>query len=155
MSKHFSWDEVIHSSTARIKGINNELPFHLKSNVLRTMEHMEEVRKLLGGQPLYVNSWFRCPELNKAVGGSKTSAHMKGMAVDFEHPHLARREVFQRLALSNIPFDQLIHEGTKDGMSDWMHIGFTNGRPRKQIMTGVGEQLGGKFDFARYHVTTG
>lgn len=154
MSKHFTWDEVTKSSTARIKHILNKVPERYVPNVLATMDRMEIVRHLLGDKPLHVNSWYRCPELNKAVGGSSTSAHLKGLAVDFECEHLGLAQVFQKIALSSLPFDQLIHEGTKDG-ANWVHIGFSNLTPRRQVLTAWGEKLGGTMAFARYHVTTG
>lgn len=148
LSEHFSWLEAVASVTASKLGINNIVPAALRPNVQRTAAEMEKVRTLLGEIPLRVNSWYRSPALNKAIGGSKTSAHMKGLAVDFESPRLSNAEIFDRIAASDIQFDQLIHERTKSG-ADWVHIGFSEGPPRREVMRAAGQTLGGKMTFTR------
>jgi zinc D-Ala-D-Ala carboxypeptidase len=101
------------------------------------------VRSLLGGVAIHINSSYRGPALNAAIGGSKTSAHMKGLAADFIAPSFGSvLEIAQAIAASGIVFDQLIHEyGT------WVHIGLaaTGKTPRQQklsIFKGTGYLTG-------------
>jgi hypothetical protein len=147
LTKPFSWAEAARSPTAVRRKIDNTLPIELFANVEYTAHQMERVRLLLG-RPIRVNSWYRCPALNAAVGGSKTSAHMRGMAVDFEPVGMPLMQAFETLAVWDGPFDQLIHEGTRDG-ADWIHIGFTNGTPRQEVLRARGDVLGGAMTFTR------
>jgi zinc D-Ala-D-Ala carboxypeptidase len=153
LSAHFSWDEASKSSTASVRGIDNSIPETLKANVIRTAGHMEEVRALLGGTPLRVTSWYRSRELNKAIGGSRTSAHMRGLAVDFKPPAgMTLYAAFETIAKSSIPFDQLIEERTRDG-AWWIHIGFSEGTPRREVLRAEGYKLGGPMVYRRIKVS--
>src|SRR4051812_28605828 len=82
LSPHFSWSEVETSPTALRLGIMNALPEELLVNVARTAQMLECVRAILG-EPILISSWYRCPELNKAVGSSSGFVHPKGLAGDF------------------------------------------------------------------------
>lgn len=148
LTAHFSWAEAAKSTTADAKGIDNTIPATLRPNVERVAAVMEQVRTLLGDHPLKVNSWYRCPALNKAVGGSPKSAHMQGFAVDFETNHILNAKAFELVATSDIVFDQLIHEQTKSG-ADWIHLGLSYGPPRRQVMAASGDTLGGAMAFRR------
>lgn len=148
LAPHFAMSEVSRSATAAAKGIDNSVPLPLRYNIGRTAELMEHIRELLGGHPLKVTSWYRCEALNTAIGGSKSSAHMKGLAVDWKPTHLELRAAFSRVGTSAIPFDQLIVEGTKSG-AGWIHIGLSEREPRREILSAFGEQLGGRMDFSR------
>ena len=153
LTEHFSWAEVIHSDTALRRNIDNSLPPDLFPNAQRTAEHMEQVRALLHSA-IKVNSWYRCLMLNTAVGGARTSYHMKGLAVDFSPAAGSLNGAFEKLALSTIPFDQLIQEGTKDGAA-WIHIGFAEmgKKPRRDVLTAWGNKLGGSMVFTRVTVS--
>lgn len=120
ISDHFSMEEVIFSETAERRGINNSLPQSLIPVVKNTASNMEDVRNLLG-HPIHVNSWYRCPSLNTAVGSSLTSQHIKGEAVDFICPAFGTPlSICKKIlsASSTIKFDQLILEHS------WVHISF-------------------------------
>ena len=147
LSANFSWAEVTRSPTATRLGIDNSLPSELVPNVERTVALMEHIRLLIGG-PIKVNSWYRCPALNVAVGGSKTSAHPKGLAVDWEPTTISLDTAFHLVAESSLAFDQLIHEGTRDG-ADWIHLGLSEGPLRRQVMLAAGDALGGTMHFTR------
>jgi hypothetical protein len=140
--------EVTRSATASARGIDNSVPLSLRYNIGRMAEHMECVRALLGGEPIKVNSWYRCPTLNTAVGGSETSVHPKALAVDWRHSTLDLEEAFDRVNASALPFDQLIIEGTADG-AQWIHLGLSEGIPRRGAMRAHGAQLGGPMTFTR------
>lgn len=148
LTAHFSWSEVTASPTAAAKGIDNTLPDHLRANVAQVAALMEEVRALLGGHPLRVNSWYRSPKLNAAIGGSPRSRHMDGLAVDFDVTVGTNDKAFALLAASPIPFDQLIHEQTRSG-ADWIHFGLSTGPLRQQVLAAAGNTLGGPMTFTR------
>ena len=109
---------------------------------------MECVRWFLGDVPINVSSWFRCLSLNTAIKGSKTSAHMKGLAMDFNHSVLSLEEVFIEVKGSKLPFDQLIIEGTQ-GKAEWIHIGLSEDAPRLEAMTASRDFPGGPMIFTR------
>jgi hypothetical protein len=90
---------------------------------------MEAVRKLLGDRPISVSSGYRSPALNRAVAGSRRSAHLTGHAVDFNcYGFGDPLEVCRAIAESDLAFDQLIEEGT------WIHVSF-HPRLRRQVLT--------------------
>ena len=148
LAPHFTMAEVTRSSTAKAKGIDNSVPIHLNRNIGRIAEFMECVRWYLGDVPIIVSSWYRCPTLNKAIGGSQTSAHMKGLAMDFSHSVLALEEVFVEIKGSRLPYDQLIIEGTK-GKAEWIHLGLSEDAPRLEAMTASRDFTGGPMIFTR------
>jgi zinc D-Ala-D-Ala carboxypeptidase len=153
LSPHFTWDEATKSSTAERRGIDNTLPESLRANVIRTAEQMERVRTILGDKPLRITSWYRSRLVNKAIGGSRTSAHMRGLAVDFKPPQgMTLVTAFETIARSDIPFDQLIEERTRDG-AWWIHIGFTEGQPRRDVLRATGVTLGGPMQYRRVHIS--
>ncbi|MEI7661757.1 MAG: D-Ala-D-Ala carboxypeptidase family metallohydrolase, partial [Bacteroidota bacterium] len=75
LSQHFSLEELIFSQDAARQGIDNTPSDAIRQNLARIADILEEVRTLLGDQPMHVSSGYRCPELNTFVHGSKTSAH--------------------------------------------------------------------------------
>ena len=148
LTDHFSWAEVVRSPTAKRLGISNLIPNEqVKKNVERVAETMESVRFLIG-RPIKVNSWYRSPLLNATIGGSKTSAHMRGLAVDWEPVGMSLDQAFDIVLNSSIIFDQLIKEGTRDG-ADWIHLGLSEGPPRGEVLLASGERLGGTMHFRR------
>jgi hypothetical protein len=148
LSAHFTWADAARSATANAKGIDNTIPPACLANVQEVADTMELVRALLGGHPLKVNSWYRCPALNTAIGGSPQSAHMRGLAVDFEPTTMTNDKAFELIAKSDIEFDQLIHERTKSG-ADWIHLGLSETQGRRQVLAAAGDTLGGPMTFRR------
>lgn len=131
--KEFTYEEMTVSQTAARRGISND-PQQAKTvlNLQYTAEMMVHVRKLLGNKPIIVSSGYRSPDLNKIVGGSDTSAHTIGYAVDFTCPGFGEPlAVAKKIAESDLfdEVDQLIHEYDK-----WVHISF-DPRNRKQLLT--------------------
>lgn len=130
LSPNFTLAELTVTKT----GLANNPPGAEFLNLRKAAAMMEEVRALLG-HPIRVNSGYRSPAVNKAVGGSATSDHVKGYAVDFVCPAFGDcRQIAKAIAASKIKFDQLIFEGT------WVHIS-CNPRGRRQVLT----MRGGKY----------
>ena len=129
LTEHFSIEELTASETAGRLGIDNTPPASVVTTLQATATKMEAVRTLLGGLPIHVNSGYRCPALNKAVGGAETSAHLSGDAVDFICPAYGTPlQICQAIANSMLVFDQVIQEGT------WCHVSFAP-TERHQLLT--------------------
>ena len=132
LTKHFTLAEMTVSQTAARLGISNAPDAAAIANLKRVCEALELVRALVGG-PIIVSSGYRGPALNRAIGGSTSSAHMVGLAADFDRPGLTPKQVAQKIAASKIPFDQLILEYPDSG--GWVHLGLSAGAPRRQVLT--------------------
>lgn len=128
LTQHFNLAEFTQSQTATRKGIDNTPNSVIINNLTIVAANMEEVRKLLNNLPISISSGYRSPALNKAVGGSNTSAHVEGWACDFICPAFGTPvQVVDKLKASDLVFDQIIEEGT------WVHISFAPTR-RKQVL---------------------
>ena len=133
LTKNFTWEEVTRSDTAEKLGIQNSYSDDIKINIRFTADKMEMARRILG-EPIKVNSWYRSEKLNSVVGGSKTSAHCYGLAVDFVCPLFGTPSEIVRM-LSGfkdiLEFDQLICEDNK-----WVHIGWRplGEKGRRQVL---------------------
>lgn len=132
LSPHFMLSEFTVSAAATRAGLPNEhLAIH-ERNMTRVAVVMERVRALLGDVPIVIHSGYRSPAVNKLIGGSKTSAHMQGLAVDFTAPRFGDpRSICRAVVDGGIVFDQLIYEGT------WVHLGLAEEGvpPRRQVLT--------------------
>ena len=126
MTPNFSLAEMTVTNT----GLDNAVSNAHKANLLKTARMMEVVRQVLGNKPIKVNSAYRSPTVNKAVGGVPNSAHAIGYAVDFVCPAFGNPyQICLALQKAGIPFDQIIHEKRR-----WVHISF-DPRNRKQLLT--------------------
>ena len=127
LSEHFTLDEFTFSQSAIRHGIDNSPDDNILNNLKYTASNMEKVRSILD-KPIRVSSGYRSPALNKKVGGSNTSAHTLGYAIDFTVSGLTCKEVADIIQRSDIQYDQLIYEGT------WVHISF-DPKMRRQNLT--------------------
>jgi zinc D-Ala-D-Ala carboxypeptidase len=119
LSTNFALAEITESQTASRRGIDNVPDAVTQRNLKRLADTLEVVRTLLGNVPIRISSGYRSPALNKAVGGSKNSAHMKGLAVDFTAPRFGTvLQTAKAIASSDIEFDQIIYE-----YGAWVHLG--------------------------------
>lgn len=126
LTAHFALEEL---ACTQHREIDNLPPPDVVANLRATAARLEEVRRLLGDRVLSVTSGYRCPELNRAVGGSRTSAHLTGRAVDFNCYGFGEPlAVCRAIAEASVAFDQLIEEGT------WVHLSF-DPRLRRQVLT--------------------
>ena len=129
LSEHFTLEELTFSATAQRKQIDNKPPAEVLENMKRLAAGLEEVRAVLGNKPMRINSGYRSPKLNRAVGGARLSAHMAGYAADFVCPDFGSPlKIVKALAATGIQFDKLIQEGT------WVHISFAP-EARRQLLT--------------------
>ena len=127
ISDNITYAEAIHSQTAKRRGIDNT-PTAKQVEVMKlTAEKIfEPLRKFVGG-PIKVNSFFRSAELNKAIGGSRTSQHCKGQAIDIDDVfgHKTNAEMYNWVK-ENLNFDQMIWEFGTDMNPNWVHISYVS-----------------------------
>lgn len=129
LSEHFTLEEFTRSETAARKGLDNSAPSEILDRLTLTAEKMEQVRGILGDAPITVFSGYRSPVVNRAVGGARSSAHMKGYAVDFKARNFSVAEAIKLIRQSPLRFDQLIDE-----FGAWVHISFDPLPMRRQVL---------------------
>lgn len=136
ISPHISEKEATVSATGSRLGIkNNPNPAILATMKITARKLFEPLRTGIG-KPIRIISFYRSPALNKAVGGSKTSQHMTGEAIDAQGMEgVSNLQLFNYIK-DNLDFDQLINEfPDKDGEPSWVHLSYTVKRPnRKEII---------------------
>jgi hypothetical protein len=150
LSKNLALAEVTRSETAKRKGISN----------MPTPEHLENFKKLAEnvfqpirehfGVPIHISSGYRSKALNTAVGGSLSSQHCTGEAIDIDMDGTAitNAEIFNFIK-DNLNFDQMIWEFGTDTNPDWVHVSYeSTGKQRKQIL--VAKRVGGKTTYVPY-----
>ena len=131
LSPHFTLAELTHSNTASRLSIPNVPPASIITQLRNTASQMERVRELLGGRPILISSGYRSDAVNKAVGGSTTSAHRTGHAVDFTCPSFGSPAKVAAHLAKNLPassYDQIIEE-----FGQWIHIGFGPGKRGQKL----------------------
>jgi zinc D-Ala-D-Ala carboxypeptidase len=132
LTPNFSFEELTASETAARDGIDNTPPDALMDNLLALANGLEKVRALLGN-PIHVNSGYRCPALNAKVGGASNSRHMTGLAADIVCPQFGSPlDVCRAVANSGIAVDQVIHE-----FATWCHVSFAapGTAPKHELLT--------------------
>lgn len=136
LTPHFSLDELIFSEVALRHGMDNTPSAGQVASLTRLCAELLEPVRLILGVPMHINSGFRSIEVNGAVGGTHTSAHMSGEAADFVPIGLDLRTTFDMLrARSELPYDQIIIE-----CAAWIHIAIAPEglAPRRQALMATG-----------------
>lgn len=140
ISKHISEKEATKSITALRLGIDNTPnSTHRNNMVLLAEKVFEPLREWVGGA-IKINSFYRSPELNEAIGGSKTSQHCKGQAIDIDdiYGHKTNREMFEWIKENLNSFDQMIYEFGNEENPDWLHISYVSEeKNRNRILKAV------------------
>ena len=141
LSEHLDLSEVTRSDMAKRKGISNEpTPEHLENFKKLAENIFEPIRKHFN-QPIFISSGYRSKELNTAIGGSLTSQHCSGEAIDIDmdgHSNTVTNKAVFDYIKSNLNFDQLIWEFGTDSNPDWVHVSYeSTGRQRKQVLKAV------------------
>lgn len=133
LSNHFTIEEL---TKTEIRKFDNTPPNAIIPNLKRMADILEEVRTLLGGKPIIVNSCYRSKDVNKAVGSKETSQHREGLAADFTCPSYGSVfEIVKRIEESKMMFDQLIMEFYNPATgAGWVHLGIGS-KMRRQTLT--------------------
>lgn len=133
ISKHITYKEATNSSTALKRGIDNTPSPGEVESMKRLAENVFEPLREHFGKPIRVNSFFRSKELNRAVGGSSTSQHVKGEAIDISGIGISNKDLFNYIK-NNLDFDQLIWEFGNDSEPQWVHVSYKEGKNRKNVL---------------------
>ena len=129
ITPHFTLAELTHTDHREFDNTPNEAEL---ANIKRLAEFLEQVKTVLGGKPIMVNSAFRSKAVNDAVGSKDTSQHRIGCAADFRVPGMMPDQVVKAIIAANLPYDQIIRE-----FNSWTHISIPNtpnAKPRKQAL---------------------
>ncbi len=134
ISKHITVKEATQSATATRLKIDNIPNPEVLANMKLVAEKCFEPLREWYGKPIIINSFYRSPALNKAVKGSKTSDHVKGMAIDLDTGSNSENLKLFNWLKDNVEYKQLIHEyGDKSG-PEWVHISYDPKDLRTQIL---------------------
>lgn len=135
LSQHFSLEELSHSDVALRRGLDNSPNAGEVANLVLLCETLLEPVRWMLGTPLHINSGYRSPSVNQAVGGSKASAHMDGRAADFVPEGMNLELAFDQIRLSGLPYDQVILE-----CGAWIHLAIARSgeNPRRQALKASG-----------------
>ena len=125
MTPHFSLAELTATSHRQFDNTPNETEL---ANLQKLAEFLEEVKTLLDGKPIMINSAFRSKQVNDSVGSKDTSQHRLGYAADIRVPGMTPDQVVRALIASDLPFDQVIRE-----FDAWTHVSISPS-PRRQAL---------------------
>jgi uncharacterized protein YcbK (DUF882 family) len=129
LSEHFTLEELTHTDHRQFDNTPNASEL---SNLVRLAAFLEEVKTVLDGKPVMINSAFRCKQVNDAVGSKDTSQHRIGCAADIRVPGVTPDEVVKAVIAAGLGYDQIIREFDR-----WTHISVPNnpdGKPRRQAL---------------------
>ena len=127
ISKHISYREGVYSRTALRRGIKNNPNAEQMENMVAIAEEVFEPLRMWVDGPIKINSFFRSPELNKAIGGSGKSQHCHGQAIDLDDTfgRATNAEMYEFIK-ENLDFDQIIWEFGDDTNPDWVHVSYVS-----------------------------
>jgi zinc D-Ala-D-Ala carboxypeptidase len=137
ISNHISIAESTRSNTAARLGISNIPDVDTIDNMRKVAEEVFEPLREWVGEPIKINSFYRSPDLNTAIGGSKNSQHCKGQAIDIDDTYCSatNAEMFTYIK-NNLDFDQLIWEFGNASNPDWVHVSYVSPeKNRNRILT--------------------
>jgi len=133
ISKHISYKEGVYSRTALRRGIKNNPNAEQMENMITIAEKVFEPLRIWVGGPIKINSFFRSPELNKAIGGSGKSQHCHGQAIDIDDTFgkMSNAEMYEFIK-ENLDFDQIIWEFGDDNNPDWVHVSYVSAEENRK-----------------------
>ncbi len=129
LTPHFTLEELTHTDHREFDNTPNDAEL---ANLIRLADFLEQVKAVLGGKPIMVNSAFRCKQVNDAVGSKDTSQHRIGCAADIRVPSMTPDQVVKAIIAAGIGYDQVIREFDR-----WTHVSIPNTvatAPRKQAL---------------------
>lgn len=121
LTRHFMLSEFLRSSTAESNGIDNTPSLEVVSNLQHLCQEVLEPLRNWMNEPIRINSGYRSPALNKAVGGATSSQHLSGEAADIRIPSKDTGQKYIDFILDNCRFDQLLYEHDSQGHT-WLHV---------------------------------
>lgn len=145
ISKHISYTEATKSNTAIREGIDNTPNLVFVKNMRLVAEKVFEPLREWYGKPIWITSFYRSPELNRVIRGSKTSDHMLGHAIDID-TESDNAKLFHWI-LNNLDFDQLIWEFGDDYQPAWIHVSYKEEGNRCQVLKAFKEGGQTKYSF--------
>ena len=127
ISKHISDKEGVYSRTALRLGIENTPTINHRDNMVKLANEVFEPLRAYVGGPIKINSFYRSPELNKAIGGSAKSQHCNGQAIDIDDTfgRMTNAEMFNFIR-EHLDFDQMIWEFGNNDNPDWVHVSYVS-----------------------------
>ena len=127
LSKHVSYKEGVYSTTALRLGLKNDPSDDHLVNMMNISEKVFEPLRTHVGGPIKINSFYRGPELNKAIGGSSKSQHCHGQAIDIDdtYGNASNAEMYNWIK-ANLDYDQMIWEFGTDENPDWVHVSYVS-----------------------------
>jgi len=134
ITPHFTLEELTHTDHREFDNTPNDAEL---ANLVRLADFLEQVKVVLAGKPIMVNSAFRCKQVNDAVGSKDTSQHRIGCAADIRVPGMTPDQVVKAIIASGISYDQVIREFATPTGGGWTHISIPNTvatAPRKQAL---------------------
>ena len=133
ISKHISNKESVYSRTALRLGIDNTPTKEHKENMVKLANEVFEPLRAYVGGPIKINSFYRSPDLNKAIGGSTKSQHCNGQAIDIDDTfgRCTNAEMFHFIR-DNLDYDQMIWEFGDDDNPDWVHVSYVSPKENRQ-----------------------
>lgn len=129
LTPNFTLEELTHTDHREFDNTPNDAEL---ANLVRLADFLEQVKSVLGGKPIMINSAFRCKQVNDAVGSKDTSQHRIGCAADIRVPGMTPDQVVKAIIAAGIGYDQVIREFDR-----WTHISIPNTvatAPRKQAL---------------------
>ena len=140
LTENFSLAEMIKSETALRHGLDNTPPPEVIENLRQLCEHVLQPLRTAYGRGIKVNSGYRSPDVNAAVGGSRTSDHCRGQAADIEIPGIPNYDLAKYIE-TYFYFTQLILEFYTPGIPDsgWVHVSYNPADLKRQSLTAMRE----------------
>lgn len=132
--KYFTIEELSASTEARKMGIDNTPTAEAVANLTALVEAVLDPLRNRYGHPIHVSSGYRCPRVNAAVGGKRTSQHMTGEAADIYVGNPKDKAMLFSLIYYLLPFDQLIWERGTDEAPSWIHVSYREGNNRRECL---------------------
>lgn len=132
LSEHFTLSEMTRSDTAERNHIDNTPSQEVVDNLRALCRNVLEPSRVAYGEPIYITSGYRCPALNKAVGGKPTSQHLRGEAADLQVRGVKNLRKLYNAIRDHGVFDQLLFES--NGATKWIHVSYTSYGNRRQAI---------------------
>jgi len=139
LSNNFYLIEFTRSQTAIRKGIDNQPNTPEIQNLIRLCNAVLQPLRVALGFPIHISSGYRCPFLNAAIGGARSSQHQYGKAADVDHP-TKNKEIFDYIK-NYLTFDQLIWEFGNKERPDWVHVSYDT-QNRGQVLKAFRDEKG-------------